>query len=266
MSDAVVEALEEIEETPVVDAAPPAAEVVQVPPVPQVPAGPVAPPPMTDPSLARLQEWTVVAYQVAKLAQSLSNTQFVPKAMQKKPAEVTAAILTGAELGLDPMAAIRSIVVIQGTPTLTAVAMRALVVRAGHRIRVIEADGEHAIVHGWREGEFDGPPHVSEWTLERAKKLGLLRKDTWQSMPQNMLIARATSEACRLTAPDALTTVPYSTEEMADKFDVDLEHPAKRAHTKKRQAPAIPTPEALPPGVNEADLDAAETEDEARAS
>lgn len=251
-------------ETPVADAAPVTAEgepvegtvVVAEAVAPAPRPVPVPPPPLTDPTLARLQGWAQVAYEIGKLAQSLANTNFVPSAMRKKPAEVAAAILTGAELGLDPMASLRSIVVIQGTPTLTATAMRALVNAAGHRVRIIEADAEHAIVHGWRKGEFDGPPHVSEWTQARAKGLGLLTKDNWRNMPQNMYVARASSEVCRWTAPDALTSVPYSAEEIADEHDLSLGKP-KRSRV-KRPAPAIPEPEAIPPDVADAvEVDAA---------
>jgi hypothetical protein len=54
------------------------------------------------------------------------------------------------------------------------------------------------------------------WTIDQAQKLDLLKKDNWKNQPGVMLIARATSQLCRLVAANILIGAPYSTEEIRD--------------------------------------------------
>ena len=69
-----------------------------------------------------------------------------PNDLERTTANVAAAVLTGQELGLTPMASLRSIDVIDGSPALRAVAMRALVQRAGHEIWLVESTKTQAVV------------------------------------------------------------------------------------------------------------------------
>ncbi|WP_425829343.1 hypothetical protein [Streptomyces fractus] len=137
-----------------------------------------------------------------------------PEAFRGKPHEVTAAILTGNEMGLSPMAALRSFDLIKGTPAMRAHALRALLQSHGHAVWEEESTAVRAVVCGRRAGEAE--VHRSEWTIERATDAGLSGKDNWKRQPQAMLLARATAEACRLTAADVLHGVPYAVEELAD--------------------------------------------------
>ncbi|MCD0446342.1 hypothetical protein LO763_22260 [Glycomyces sp. A-F 0318] len=196
--------------------------------------------------LSPMARWVADASDIYRMAVKLAATSFVPDAYRNKPYEVTAAMLTGLELGMQPMASIRAIVPIQGTPTLKAESMRALLQAAGHRIQVVEASPKRVVVHGWRQGEFDVPPHVSVWTIERAAQLRLTGKSNWQNMPQNMLVARGTSECCRLTAADALGGIHYSTEEMED---VAFAEKPKRKSRAKASAPTVPRLALAPPGA-----------------
>jgi hypothetical protein len=178
-----------------------------------------------------LAVWASEARQAYSIAVSIAKTSFVPAHFQDKPHEVTAAILAGKELGLEPMSALRSITVIKGTPALTANAMRGLVQSRGHEVWVESESSTKAVVKARREGEER--IHTSEWTLDRAKSMGLTSRDNWQKQPQAMLVARATSEACRRVAADALIGMPYSAEELADvDGDVDELKPKRR----RRQA------------------------------
>jgi len=159
-----------------------------------------------------LVQWAYEARQAAGIAKSLAATSFVPASLRGKPADITAAILAGQELGLQPMATLRSIDVIQGTPALRAHAMRGLVQSRGHAIEIVESDDNHCVVRG-RRHPVDAWQQV-EWTLDRAKKMGLTDKDQWKKQPRTMLIARATSEMCRLIAADVLYAMPYAAEEL----------------------------------------------------
>ncbi|WP_413800113.1 hypothetical protein [Streptomyces iranensis] len=165
-------------------------------------------------TVAELVAWADSARAAFTIAESLAKASFVPDAFRNKPHEVTAAILTGIEMGLSPMAALRAFDLIKGTPAMRANAMRGLVQSHGHAIWEEDATATRAVVCGRRAGETE--VHRSEWTIERAADAQLTGKDNWKRQPKAMLLARATAEACRLTASDVLHGVPYAAEELAD--------------------------------------------------
>ncbi|MGC5534296.1 hypothetical protein [Streptomyces sp. SR-10] len=158
-----------------------------------------------------LMEWVESARQANLVAQSLANTSFAG-AYRGKPDEITAAILTGQELGLQPMTALKSIDVIQGQPALRAHAMRAIVQHQGHDIELVESDDTHCVMRGRRKGVENWQTVV--WDIPRVQRMGLLGKDQWKKQPKTMLVARATGELCRLIASDALHGLPYAAEEV----------------------------------------------------
>lgn len=172
--------------------------------------------PVDAPAPSALMVWAQEAQQAAQIANSLAKTSFVPASLRGKPADVTAAILAGQELGLQPMASLRSMDVIQGTPALRAHAMRGLVQSHGHEIELVESTDERCVMRGRRKGSDRW--QTVEWDLGRAGKLGLLSKDQWKKQPKTMLIARATGEICRLVAADVLYAMPYAAEEL-DGYD-----------------------------------------------
>ncbi|MFF7411578.1 hypothetical protein [Streptomyces lydicus] len=159
-----------------------------------------------------LMAWAQEADLAYQMANKLANTSFVPATLRGKPGDITAAILAGSELGLKPMATLKSIDVIQGTPALRAHAMRAVVQKQGHQIELVESSPERCVLRGRRK-DADNWQTV-EWTTGRASQLGLLGKAEWKKQPQTMLVARATGELCRLIASDALHGMPYVSEEL----------------------------------------------------
>jgi hypothetical protein len=209
------------------------------------------------PEQSEMAQWANDATQIARMATSLVQTSFVPQSMRGKPSEATAAILTGMEVGLRPMSALRSIDVINGVPALRAVTLRALVQSRGHEIWVEESTRTRAVVRGRRQGSEITQESV--WTTDRAKDLGLMGKDNWKKQPQAMLIARATSELCRLIAADVILGLPYSIEELAD--DVESKPEPKKPATKrtaKRKSvdePVADTSEAVKPEAEQPPAD-----------
>lgn len=168
-------------------------------------------PRMTSQQDSALLLWAQEARQAAIVAQSIAKTSFAG-ALKGKPEEVTAVILAGSELGLKPMAALKAIDIIQGTPALRAHAMRALVLGMGHELELVESSPEHCLMRGRRKGSEKW--QEVEWTIQRAAQLGLTAKPEWKKQPQTMLIARATGELCRLIAADVLHGMPYAAEEL----------------------------------------------------
>ena len=203
------------------------------------------------PIIHSLAEWAQSASAAHSIAQSLVQTSFVPEAFRGKAHEATAAILAGAEVGLSPMAALRSFDVIQGVAAPRANTLRAVVQAQGHEVWVVESTDTRAVVEGRRRNS--SRTQRSVWTIDRAKKLGLTSKKNWQSQPQAMLVARATAEVCRLVASDAILGLSsYAVEELTDGDlmpatveTVTDETPKKRT---ARRAPLTP--------VSEPDFDA----------
>lgn len=189
-------------------------------------------------TLMGLAAWAQEAQAAYTVAQSLAKTSFVPKGFQGRPDEITAAILVGQEIGLSPMAALRSIVMVHGTPSLTANSMRGIVQAKGHRIWVESESATKAVVCGQRLG--DEQVQRSEWTIQRAEQAGFPAKNpNWKTQPQNMLVSRATSTIARMIASDALLGLSYSKDELEDGLTPE---PAKRTVKRRNLAP-VPQPE-----------------------
>lgn len=151
-----------------------------------------------DPMPNQMDNWIGVMGDVAKLAEYIAETEFVPEAMRSRPAAVSAAILTGREMGLEPMTALRHIHVIKGKPGVSAEMMRAQVQAAGHSIEFVENSDSRCVLAGKRR-------HDTDWTRvtftqDQAKKA----KIDLGSYPEDKLIARATSRLCRRKFADVV--------------------------------------------------------------
>ena len=180
-----------------------------------------------------------------ELATHVARTEFVPSSLRGKPEAVVAAILQGHELGLEPMASLNKIHVVDGRPTLAAELMRALVQRAGHEIWLEEASSTRVTMGGRRRGE-EHPTRIT-WTLDDAKRARLDNKNNWRAYPRAMLIARATGELCRLLFADVLAGISYTVEEVRDGFDLDADEDAALAEL-DQTADSIPgRPEDVAP-------------------
>jgi hypothetical protein len=198
------------------------------------------------PTTNSLVSWADGAAAAYRVAEQLVETSFVPQGFRGRPYEATAAILAGQEIGLDPMASLRSFDVIQGTAAPRAMTMRAVVQSKGHRLWLVEANNTRAIYRGVRRGETQVQESV--WTIDRAKALGLVNKDNWKKQPMAMLVARATAECARLVASDALLGIPYSAEELDDMGEVEptIEPAPKATKRTARRAPVEPKEPVAP--------------------
>lgn len=178
-----------------------------------------------------------------KLASRVADTDFVPKALRGKPEAVLACILAGHEAGISPMQSLSKIHVVDGRPAMSAELMRALVLRAGHEIWVEEQSSTRVILKGQRAGS----ERVSTvtWTMDDAKRANLSGKQNWRSYPTAMLLARATSELCRMIFPDVLAGISHTIEEIADiSDDVDPIYGAPEVAATPAATPAPVTAKA----------------------
>lgn len=203
---------------------------------------------------ASTDSWTDVVAEVAKLADFIAGTDFVPKDLRGKPAAVAAAILYGREIGLPPMTALEGIAMIEGRPSLYAETIRAQILAAGHELVIQEKSASKCVILGRRKGETEW--HMVTWTMEDARRANLLRPSKsgkpsgWQTYPRAMLLARATTELARDKFAD-VTHGMRSAEELMDELDTVVGYqppaePPQPTTTVQRAAKNAPTKRAEP--------------------
>lgn len=130
------------------------------------------------------------------------KSRYLPVSIYNEEQVITI-VRAGEELGLPFMSSLRSISIIEGKISLESSLMRALVFRKipNSRIDFIECSSEKCIIEMQRPG---GKVNTFIFTIEDAKRAGLLKKNNWTKYPISMLIARASAIGCRAIFPDAL--------------------------------------------------------------
>lgn len=196
-------------------------------PAPQLPV-----PPMND-----IDSWTQIVVQVVRLAEEICDTPFVPDGLRGSAPAVSAAILSGREMGLGPMTSLANIDVIKGKPTQKPLLMRAMIQSRGHKWVDVDVSDIRVIVKGCRKGE-------SEWTevtftAAQAKQGGI----DLGKYPADKLYARASSRLAKRKFADVIMGMAYSSDEAEDDDgpDVDMTTGEVTAGT---AVPAIAAPPA----------------------
>ena len=148
-----------------------------------------------------------------ELATKLANSGIIPVPLRRKPDDVFVVLMTGRELGLSPMLALRSIHVIDGKPVLSADIMAGVVARSPvcAAFRQVEMTDKACTYIAQRKGEPE--PTSYRYTLDDAKNAGLLGKQNWRNHPKAMLRARCASMAARAHFPDLVANL-YDPEEL----------------------------------------------------
>lgn len=156
--------------------------------------------------------------EAVRLATLLSKSALIPKDMRERPADVLAALMLGADVGLPPMQALQSIAVINGRPSMWGDGMLAVVMAHAAFEDMVETfdagvEGGTATCQVWRRGRRQ--PTVSTFSHNDAQRAGLLGKDTYKNYERRMLKMRARSFALRDSFPDALRGI-QAAEEVQD--------------------------------------------------
>ncbi|WP_370944046.1 hypothetical protein AB5J62_33735 [Amycolatopsis sp. cg5] len=206
-----------------------------------------------------LDQWVLVVRDVSRLASQIADTPFVPDGMRGNPASVTAAILTGREMGIGPMTSLQHIHVIKGKPGKSAEIMRGMVLAAGHHLRDVEVTDTRVILEGRRRDEETWTRVTFTADQARRAKIDL------GGYPEDKLYARATTRLCRRKFADVVGGIALTVDELEDGDDPDPTRaaptaphgpaeseappPAKRT-AKRRTAPKNGAPKAKPPAGN----------------
>jgi hypothetical protein len=160
----------------------------------------------------------VVADQVRRFqefARVLSQSELLPDGLRGKPANVFMALMQGLDLGLRPMQALNLIDVIKGKPAMNAQGMRAQILAAGHRYRIVENTDERCTIAAHRKDWPDDEWPETTFTIDQAKQAGLAGGENWKKYPADMLLARATSRMAKAYFSD-VTNGLSSVEELLD--------------------------------------------------
>lgn len=147
-----------------------------------------------------------------KVAATLAKSNIVPAHFKNRPEDVFAALVLGAELGFSPMAALNSIVMIQGNATLKAQTMLAIA-RAKVKDLSVSIKEEREFVSATIKRGEDS--YTAVWNDEKAAAMGLLHKDNYKKQKATMLRWRALSEALKIMCSDVLMGL-NTLEEMQD--------------------------------------------------
>lgn len=164
---------------------------------------------------------TMTFAQIFELADMLINTQGILPPHVRTKGECVAIMLAGRELGFEPMASLRFVVLIKGKVTVDAAGQLALMIARGAQIHWPKdgRDGE-AMLRIKRPGS---PVHEEFFSLAMAKQAGLLSNAMWQKYPDKMLRARCVSAVGKAYYPDILAGV-YAPGEMDDDPREEVPH------------------------------------------
>lgn len=185
-------------------------------------------------------------------AKLLADSSILPESYRQKPSNLLWAMELADALDVSLAQAITGITVIQGKPTMSAEMMRALVLRAGHRFTVTEMTDKAVTVTVARK---EWPDDVQQFTFSMAdaQHAGLAKSATYQKHPKAMLLARATSMACRAVFPDVVSGMGYVPEELGH------DDAPKRVDT-ARLTPPKPTVQHVETAAETAESEPVDTE------
>lgn len=201
-----------------------------------------------------------------EMAREMAPSGLLPQELRGKPGDVLILMMCGAELGLKPMQALRSIYVVKGKPVLSADLLVALVKRSPkcRYFQLIQTLPTVATYETHREGEPE-PVRLS-WTVEKAKEAGLTGGATWRGHADTMLRHRCAAALAREVYPD-LALGLYVEEEAAEirAGEAPRPAPARAAQPPHRSAPPPPQEPPTAP-EEEAELVDSEGVEEAQAN
>jgi len=201
----------------------------------------------------------VAAFEPASIDEALAvskllvSSRLLPRSITA-PEAAFAVIVTGRELGLSAMQALRAIHIVEGKPTLSADLMVALVKRSEACLffRLVESSAAVATYEAHRRGE-PSPTRLS-FSMDEAKAAGVTGKDNWRKYPAAMLRARCAAALARAVFPDLVLGV-YDPDELAPTVDVTpapapapitVEAAPVAPAPARRQKRAEPAPEPAP--------------------
>lgn len=126
----------------------------------------------------------------------------------------------GHEFGMSPMASLSQIHVVKGKPCLSAGAIASQIKKSQrYNFRVTEHSDKLCRIDFFENDEMCG---TSIFTMDDAKRAGLLGSSNWAKYPKAMLFARAITQGARWNCPDVFHGGVYTPDELDPKADAGI--------------------------------------------
>ena len=138
-------------------------------------------------------------------------------------AEVATKIVTGLEMGISPVRAVRHIDTIEGKPSVSAqlsAAMLRMHPRYDYRIEGVSMDGAKVVIT-----YDDEDVGSASFTYEEAQQAGIANKSNWKNYRRDMLFARAIKRGKKWHAPDVGIGREYMPDELGRSDSPTVEVP-----------------------------------------
>jgi hypothetical protein len=194
-----------------------------------------------------------------QFSQWLSQSSLLPKSVNREH-DIFFIVCAGMELGFAPMAALRSLYVVNGRTALEAKAKAALCRQRGAALYFKKVEDTDKAVAWETHRRGDPSPSVSRFTIEDAKQANLLGKDgPWRNYPRRMMSWKALGFLCDDTYPDIMlgvaTKEDFDDEEITFRpittvgagVELGTIPPKQPANTQQQQAPATSSAPATAP-------------------
>ena len=204
------------------------------------------------------------AEEAYRLSTHLAKSDLCPKSFGQNPANVFAAIMMGAEIGVGPMQAMANIAVVNGRASMWGELVSGLIWGSSVCEKLednVSGKGETLAVTitAKRKGAAE---YSYTYTWEDAKVAGLTSKDTYQKYPKDMLYWKALGRVSKRLFPDVLKGIAIR--EIADDGDLKEEFPGA-VEVEAVPAQAAEAPAAAPAPVEPTVEELAKKAEEARA-
>lgn len=163
-----------------------------------------------------ISNWKVMREQ----AEALVMSGLLPREI-KKAEQAIAIMIKGHELGIQAMHALSHIHIINGKPTMSAELMLAMIMRHCPTAKInYEQNDDKACRLVASRANIEKSSF--SFSIEDARRAGLLSNPTWTKYPRAMLRSRAVSEMARSMFPDCISGISYTPEEVGgDAVSVD---------------------------------------------
>lgn len=175
--------------------------------------------------------------EMERYCEKIANSSFCPKDFKGKTGDVFIAIQMGIEVGLQPLAALQNIAVINGRPSIWGDA----------QLAIARAHPAFLSVREWMEGSFSAENAIAYCAIKRrgqeeeirtfsyaqAKKAGLIGTNVWAKYPERMLQMRARGFCVRDVFGDALKGLQCAEEQQDIVYVTQVERAANDVVTKK---------------------------------
>ncbi|MFB3816178.1 MAG: hypothetical protein ACE147_00825 [Candidatus Methylomirabilales bacterium] len=157
---------------------------------------------------------------IRELGQILVKSGYFQDAKEASQAMVK--VLAGQELGFPPIVSMMNLYIVKGKISLAANLVATQIRRSGrYDYRVKSITNEGCTLAFYQGNELLGE---STFTVEDAKKAGVLGGDNYQHYPRNMFFARALTNGARWYCPDVFGGPVYTPDELGARVN-DLGEP-----------------------------------------